>query len=406
MPRVAVAACPDYQEDHVAAAVDALLSALGDDFRVDPGERLLLKPNLLSASAPERAATTHPAVFRAVALALASRGAVLSYGDSPGIENTERVARACGIAAAAEALAIPLADFYTSEEVPFPEGLVLRRFRLARGALETDGIVDLPKFKTHALAAFTGAVKNMFGCVPGTLKAKEHVRYPNAESFSAMCVDLVRRLPPRLCVMDAVVGMEGNGPRNGTPRTVGLLFASIDPVALDAVAAAIAGLSPAEVPTTRLGGAAGLGESDLARIETLYSPSPSERSRAPEAAPATRLVAALRIPGFLLADAGHSTVTHLTRFGGGFLRKAVLNRPTIDPVKCSRCGACVRACPTEPKSLSSDGLRALPAYDYGRCIRCFCCQEMCPGGAIDVRSAPFGFLIGLRTRARSRRGEA
>jgi uncharacterized protein (DUF362 family)/Pyruvate/2-oxoacid:ferredoxin oxidoreductase delta subunit len=400
MPRVAIAACPDYQDDHVAAAVSALFGALQGDFRAAPGERLLLKPNLLSAAAPDRAATTHPAVFRAVAQALSARGAVLTYGDSPGIENTERVARVAGIAAVAESLGIPLAEFDTSEEVAFPEGRVLKRIFVAKGVLDADGIVDLPKFKTHALMTFTGAVKNLFGCIPGTLKAKEHVRHPNAEDFAEMCVDLAAYLRPRLCVMDAVVGMEGNGPRNGTPRSIGLLLASTDPVALDAVAGAIAGLAPDEVPTTRLGGETGLGTCDLDRIETVFFRAPSDPSVAPETATAAAMTPGLRLPGFRLPDAEHSTIRFVTTRGVRLLRGVVLNRPTIDPARCTRCNACVRGCPTEPKSLASDGPRDLPYYEYRICIRCFCCQEMCPAGAIEVRKAPFGFLLGLKSRPR------
>ncbi len=400
MPRVAIAACPDYQDEHVAAAVAALFGALGEDLRAGPGERLLLKPNLLSAAAPERAATTHPAVFRAVAQALAARGAVLTYGDSPGIENTERVARVSGIAAAAEALGIPLAEFDTSEEVAFPEGRVLKHIYVAKGVLEADGLVNLPKFKTHALMTFTGAVKNLFGCIPGTLKAKEHVRHPNADDFGEMCVDLAAYLRPRLSVMDAVVGMEGNGPRSGAPRRIGLLLASADPVALDAVAGAIAGLPPSAVPTTRIGGETGLGTSDLDRIEAIYFRDPSDPAAAPETAPASRIARGLLVPDFRLPDAVHSTVRFVTTTGVRALRGFVLNRPTIDPARCSRCGACVRACPTEPKSLAADGPRDVPHYDYRTCIRCFCCQEMCPAGAIDVRKAPFGFLLGLKSRPR------
>jgi uncharacterized protein (DUF362 family)/ferredoxin len=412
MPRVAIAACPDYQDDRVSAAVEAALSALDDAVVVRPGERLLLKPNLLSAVGPDRAATTHPAVFAAVARALAARGAVLSYGDSPGIESPERAARASGIAEAAEALGIPLEDFTLSEAVENPQGRVLKSFHLVRAVRAADGLVDLPKFKTHALCTLTGAVKNLFGCIPGTLKAKEHVRNPSAESFSAMVVDLAAFLRPRLCVMDAVVGMEGNGPRSGTPRTIGLILASTDPVAMDAVCASLAGLAPAAVPTTRIGGETGLGVADLACIEVVFFlPASMEaavaahRERPDEPRPippsisgtAAAVLAPMRLPDFRLPDAERSTIRFVTTKGVRFLRRAVLNRPTIDPVRCTRCGACVRACPVEPKALAADGPREVPYYDYSRCIRCFCCQEFCPSGAIDVRKAPLGFLLGPKS---------
>ena len=188
---VAVLRCESYDLNVVREAVDRGLAALGGpESFVAPNERILLKPNLLVPRPAERAVTTHPAVFRAVAEVLGEAGAELSYGDSPCFGSSAWVARRAGLADMAEELDIPLGDFGTSETVSFPEGHLIKQFTLARGALDVDGIVSLPKLKTHGLTRITGAIKNQFGCIVGPLKPEFHARLPNADLFSQMLVDL------------------------------------------------------------------------------------------------------------------------------------------------------------------------------------------------------------------------
>ena len=96
---VAVVRCDGYSEDRVRAAVRRGLDLLGGPARfARRGERILLKPNLLVPRAPERAVTTHPSVFRAVAESFKEAGAVMSYGDSPGFGSTVLAARRAGLA--------------------------------------------------------------------------------------------------------------------------------------------------------------------------------------------------------------------------------------------------------------------------------------------------------------------
>jgi len=372
---VALVGCEGYVERRVQEAVARGIRLLGGiDRFVCPNERILLKPNLLVGRPPDRAVTTHPSVFRAVACAFQSAGARLTYGDSPGFGRPSSAARRSGIAEVAQELAIPLAEFSEGKEVPFPDGALVKRFVIAHGALASDGIVSLPKLKTHGLTRMTGAVKNQFGCVPGTLKAEFHARLPNVELFSRMLVDLNRLLRPRLFVLDGIVSMEGNGPQGGTPRPMNVVLISEDPVALDAVACAIIGLDPGLVPTIVHGARGGLGRAD--RISIVGDPLGAfaasdfvaHRRRKPPSGPPGR-------------------VSRLAR-------RWVVPRPVVRPSRCTRCGTCVEVCPVRPKAIEfARGLTRPPLHRYEICVRCYCCQELCPQGAIEIAVPPIGRLI-------------
>ncbi len=130
--------------------------------------------------------------------------------------------------------------------------------------LDADAIVNISKLKTHGLTAFTGAIKNVFGCIPGVRKGLFHVQAAeNREVFAQMLVDLLGAVRPSVNVMDAVVAMEGEGPNAGRPKQLGIILASSDPVALDAVACAIVGIDPLSIDTTRLAAEQGLGCADF-----------------------------------------------------------------------------------------------------------------------------------------------
>ncbi len=166
----------------------------------------------------------------------------LQYGDSPGFGPVASAVRGAGLADVAEANSVELADFANGVDIHNPFGNLIKSFNLAKGVLAADGVINLPKFKTHALTRLTGAVKNHFGCLPGVQKAGFHARLSNEFEFSEMLVDLTELVGSRLHIMDGVVGMEGNGPRNGVTRKVGVVLISANPHALDYVVARIMAL--------------------------------------------------------------------------------------------------------------------------------------------------------------------
>jgi uncharacterized protein (DUF362 family)/NAD-dependent dihydropyrimidine dehydrogenase PreA subunit len=369
MSRVAVIKCDDYDEDGVAAAVERGIGLLGGiSSFVKPGERILLKPNLLAPEVPEACVTTHPAVFRAVAMALEKGGAELFYGDSPAMGNMAAAAERCGIAAVARGLSIEAADFREGVNVHYPRGRQNRHFVLAKGVLEADGIVSIPKLKTHAFEKYTGAVKNQFGCVPGFLKGEFHVKVPDADSFALMLLDLNALVHPRLYVMDGIMAMEGNGPRGGRPVKLGVLLLSDDPVALDSVACRIIAVDPMLVPTVRLGQELGYGEAGAGSVELCGDD-----------------ISMLVSPSF---DIDRKRLRPIrTRGIMRFFRNRLVPKPFINPDRCLRSGSCGRMWPAEPKAVDwiRGNKKKPPVYDYRRCIRCYCCQEVCPEKAIRLK---------------------
>lgn len=380
-PTVAVVRCEDYEAERVFDAVGRGLALLGGPQAfAKVGDQILLKPNLLAGSAPGKAVTTHPSVFSAVARNFQAVGARLSYGDSPGFGRSESAARHAKLVEAAEALGIPMADFGSGKTVSFPEGRLVKQFTIAAGVLEADGIVSLPKLKTHALTRMTGAVKNQFGCIPGLLKGEFHARMPELERFAQMLVDLTRLLRPRLYVMDAIVAMEGNGPRGGKPRPLSALLFSADPVALDAVACTMIGLDPDLVPTIRWGESFGLGTAGPIRL----------LGETPEI---------FLVRDFVVNREPTPIAASLPGLPAWLLRRYVVARPAIEAARCTRCGTCVKVCPATPKALDfRKGAKQPPVYDYNLCIRCYCCQELCPEHAIAVQRPRLGNLL-LKPRA-------
>ena len=341
-------------------------------------ERVLLKPNILAGCSPEKAVTTHPAVFEAVIQILQEAGARVSYGDSSGITRSLPAARDSGLAGAAERYGVEMGDFEHGRQVVLTRGSRgkvsdrrVRRAPIARAVLEADALFNLPKMKTHQLTRITGAVKNLFGCVPGLGKPALHVSCPDALDFSRLLARLHLRVRPRIHILDGILAMEGNGPRSGEPRAMNVIVMSEDPVAVDAIFARLIGLDPALVPTCLAGCQAGLGTYRDDEIEIVGEG-----------------IGDLLQPEFKVVRTEVGENALLNYYPA--IRNLILPRPVIDEQRCERCGLCIRACPLPEKALSFNGgaAGAPPVYDYDRCIRCYCCQEMCPYSAIE-RQTPF-----------------
>lgn len=372
MSDVAVISCTSYEEGAVLTAVERGISLLGGAEKfVQPGEKILLKLNWLSSDPPEKCVTTHPAVFRAVATVFQRAGAELSYGDSPGFQPPESAAKKTGAAEVAEQLNLPLGDFRAGQDVHFSEGRQNKRFTISNAVLESDGVISLPKMKTHAFQRVTGAVKNQFGCIPGALKGEFHVKLPSAYDFAKMLIDLNTFVHPRLYIMDGITAMEGNGPRGGDPRQMNVLLFSTDPIALDATMCRLMNLDPALVLTNLAGAEQGAGTYRAEEIHLLGDPMES-----------------LIAKDFVVNREPEQTKTK--RAQPRFIKEALTPKPYIVAEKCVRCGICVNMCPVTPKVVNwHDGNKQNPpSYQYDRCIRCYCCQEVCPESAILVK-VPF-----------------
>lgn len=375
--QVAIVACGDYDPPKVEEAVRQAVDLIGGiDRFVKKGEKLLVKPNLLLSKDSSKAVTTHPSVFRGVIRLLQDAGMDVSFGESPAVGSTRSVAKRAGLLKVVEELKVPVADMVTRVNVSYPEGNLVKQFILAKGVVDSDGLISVSKLKTHALTRITGAVKNQFGCIPGLLKSEFHGRMTDDQLFSRMLVDLNLLLKPRLYIMDAIVGMEGNGPASGTPRSIGLILASEDPVALDATVCYLIGLKPELVPTLIWGEKLGLG--NYHHIEWLGE-SPDQWIQ----------------QGFKVNRSTGSTAVSGTSKLAPLARNFIIPKPIIDPKKCTQCGQCVDICPVNPKALTFPAERDghIPEYNYSKCIRCYCCHETCPFDAIHIKVPLAGRLI-------------
>lgn len=381
---VALVPLDTYEQDKVDAAVREGVALLGGMKKfAQPEEKILLKPNLLGKAIPEKAITTHPAVFSAVARLMREEGYKhVAYGDSPGNPTTtpDKAADACGIAAAAQKWKLDKADFASGSVVHFPEGKAARSFYLCHGVQECDALINICKMKTHGLERITGAVKNLYGCICGVNKATGHASYPNSEVFADMLCDLNLCVKPRLHILDGVVAMEGNGPASGTPTAMNVLLFSDDPVALDSVFAALVHLDAEAVPTCVSGAKGGLGVMDQAQIEVI---TPEGTMTVLEAQ------GKWGKPDF---DVFRGKMKKGLLFKLMPMLPFLQHRPKVDRKKCIACGVCEESCPIPGKAVhAGHGQKA--TYDYKKCIRCYCCQEMCPAKAIEVYRSPLNRLL-------------
>ncbi len=370
MPKVSLATCTSYEPDQVRRAVKAALAPLGGIERfVRPGMKVLLKPNLLAEAKLERALTTHPTVVQAVAELVQGAGGTVLIGDSPAgpIQNPPPVWRKGGMTQVAERTG---AKLVLLDQVTWKR-LNGHDYFIAPPVLEADLVIDLPKLKTHALTLYTGAVKNLFGTIPGTRKREIHLRAPGVQDFSQALVDVLELVRPGLTLLDGVLGQEGNGPgMGGTPRQYGCLAASADPVALDAVITQALGYRQGEVLHLSYADERGLGKSRLDEIQV-------EGDR--------------QAIDFGKVDLPKSHwYLSLPAWAGAPLRKAARVRPLLDPSKCIGCGRCVEVCPRQTITAGRP-----PKFDLSNCIGCLCCTEVCPTAALTPKRNWVAKLVGL-----------
>ncbi len=381
-PVVSIVRCADYDRARVRAAVREALRLLPEAGEiVRPGQAVLLKPNLISSSdPPERAVNTHPEFIRAAAEFFIERGARVFIGDSCGslaFGSTGRAIEVTGLHAVAAETGAQLLDFDRLPSRPraVPGARVLHTIELPDVLAEMDLIVTLPKFKTHGLTLMTGAVKNQLGLIPGKGKKDAHVAAPKPALMAEALVDVQSAVLPRLAVMDAILGMEGNGPTAGDARAVGLVLASADCVALDAVAADLMGYAPGEVETTSAAAARGLGVCRLEDI--LIAGCPLAEARLKN----------FRRPPAAIRNAVHRVVpAFVIRW---MYEQAGTTHADVLDDRCATCGECLANCPVGALRREDGRIRT----DRDRCISCHCCAEVCRHKAIRLRRPLAGRIV-------------
>jgi uncharacterized protein (DUF362 family)/Pyruvate/2-oxoacid:ferredoxin oxidoreductase delta subunit len=349
------------------ASYEKLGEALNRAFELFPldfqGKKVFISPNVLRASAAREGIVTHPAVLRAVVEKVEAKGPVsIIVGDNPGLHGygaNEECFRKTGLMEAAKGYYRNIGN--DARKVPFNPAY-MPEVSVSTAVLEADIVISLPKFKTHGLTVVTGAIKNSYGFLPGAQKARLHKAAGCAEGFHEMLVEVFRLRVPDLFLVDAVVGMEGNGPAGPDLREIGLLLASDNGVALDSVIATMMGLEPSRLRFLQKAKEVGLGDYDLSTIDVIGE--------------------LRRLPGFKLPPLGGEDNLNNPDLQAMLHSRTIL-RPRADAGSCTGCGTCVDQCPASALSLSETD--HLPEVDDDTCITCFCCQEMCPEKAITLQ---------------------
>lgn len=371
MEKVCILSCESYDYELVEKKIFECLDSIENiKPKVRTGSKVLVKANLLKKNSPDDAVTTHPTVVEAIVRYFQQLGCKVIVGDSPGGPFNEKslmaVYKATGMFDVQKRTGCEL-NFDTSfVEVKNDEAKMLKNMKIVKAFDEVDFVVSAAKLKTHAMMTYTGAIKNLYGTIPGVTKAEYHFKMNNIENFANAIVDICEYVKPDLSIIDGIEGMEGDGPSSGDKRFVGLIFASENPYALDTVASKIIGIDPLSIPILRAVKERNIFSVDINDIEFLGL-KPQD----------------IDIKQFKLP------VSANVNFVGGrvpkFMENWILNnfrpRPVFDHNICVSCGICAQNCP--PKAI--DMSKGKPEVDLKRCIRCFCCHELCPKKAIDIK---------------------
>ena len=366
--KVAVRTCTEYDIEKVYSLISDIYKTC--DGPEVSGKKVLLKPNILMDSDPAKCISTHPVVVEAMVRFLQSEGATVMVGDSPALHLPGTKCERSGIAGVCRRTGAEWVDFLKN-----PSEAVLNngRIRIASVTREVDLIISMPKFKNHELVYFTGAIKNTLGLVPGFSKAKQHALHHDRERFSVFLVDLNEAVTPHFYMMDGIMGMEGHGPGQGTPKLTGVLIGSTNPVAMDIIASTIAGYNPLDIPTTAIA---------LARRHWLNNPEEIIYD-GPE-------VSSLIISDFkrIPVSANENIVVKFIKHRLYFVKKFE-KRPVFNHTNCTGCQECIKICPVSAIAMHPEKKNRVVLTDK-KCIRCFCCAEVCRYSAVDVRRKVFG----------------
>lgn len=364
---ISIVKCEDYSPETVSHALNNLLELSGGLDWVTPNMNIVIKANLVTFMKPDLAGTTHPALLCELVKKLCGKGANVVVGDSPGGIYTSafvnKVYSTTGMNKVKE-FGGKLNENFEQKSAIFENGKVLKEFEYTAFLDEADAIINFCKLKTHGMMGMSAATKNMFGAIPGTLKPEYHFKYPNHFDFADMLIDLNEYFKPKLCIVDAVVGMEGNGPTMGNPRHIGALLASTNPYKLDLACAKIIGLTKDNVTT----------------LEASF-----KRNQIP--ATAEELSCNDDLNKYVV-DNYDNILVHRSllfedknKFTRKIITKAMKSVPILDKKTCIGCKKCFEICPAKAITMKNNK----PIIDRKKCISCFCCQEFCPKGAMKVK---------------------
>ena len=368
---VSIVRCQSYEENVCRGAMRELIESTDGLNWVSKGMRIAVKANLVRAMKPEASATTHPLLICELVKILKEKGASVVVGDSPGgLFNPSRMSHVYDVTGLrmCEAYGAELNLDCSTARCEIPLAVSAKSIEYTSWLDHADAIIDFCKLKTHAQMGMSCAVKNMFGSIPGTMKPEYHYRYTDPVDFANALVDIFLRFKPALCICDAVVGMEGNGPTMGDPKNFGMLLASKNGFDLDLVAADLLGYTPTEIPTIKAAVSRGLCSPSIDDLK-VYGDLDCFRINDVKRLQAQQTMTHLLGDGNIFSKIGNKAVQSL-----------INPFPKLDSSICTGCGRCASVCPAKAITMK----KGKPYIDRGKCIRCFCCQEFCPSGAMKV----------------------
>lgn len=377
---VSIEKCADYNIDNVRNALKRAIENIGGLQKyIKPGMKVAVKPNLIMKKRPEEAATTHPAVVRAVCemaqeIVAADKGGEVIIVESPGGIYSERALKGlyqvCGISEALKDTGVKLNFDVSDVEINIKEGMYLKKASIIKPLADADFIINIPKLKTHGQMAYTGAVKNMFGAVPGVLKTEYHFKMPRYDQFANALIDIFLAVKPGLNVMDAVIGMEGQGPTAGNPKHIGAILVSDNAFELDFAALTLVNANPRHVPVIKEAIKRNLCPGNLDDIEIATSTNTNINMED------------LKVKNFNMPQMDAlRTLDFLNNSLFRFITGKIGSRPVFVHEICRGCAECINSCPVGIIKL----INGKPRADRSRCINCFCCQELCPANAVHIK---------------------
>ena len=388
MTRVALLKCEDYDSLLIKEKMLEAMRLIGLEPTLFSGKKVVIKPNLLSATAPEQSVVTHPEFFRAALRMVLDQGGMPILCESPAFQPLTKVMKKADYDRIVEEEGCEVSD-PRATDILFNEGACrYKRFEISSAVFDADIILNLPKFKTHGLTYITGAVKNLFGLIYGLNKSQWHLKARTKEEFSDFLLDYYSALlrgfeKPKTFIhlMDAIMGLEGEGPgASGRPKRIGALLAGQDAVSVDAVATRVVGLRLREALTVTLGEKRGLGAGALERID-LQGAGLDE----------------FQVHDYVPSKAsGRSPVSHWPLNTKAF-KDLLVEKPVPSRDRCTLCYQCKAICPGGAIG-ESKGDSGIPCYDYDKCIRCYCCMEICPEAAIGLKRGKLQWLVSKWTK--------
>lgn len=331
---------------------------------------------------PEDAVTTHPYVVQAVAEYVIEHGAKAIIGDSPGAPFNEQILRgvyqSTGMHRASIDSGAELNFDFSVQEVRLEEHKALERIEMVKAVLDADVVINLAKLKTHVMMTYTGAVKNLFGTIPGLTKASYHMKLQSPQNFANHLIDICQKVKPQISIIDAVLAMEGDGPSNGIKRKLGYLLGSTNPYELDYVACKLAGIGTNKVAIH----VESLSRQILKPEEIVVEFEEEEYG----IVEFEEKISDFNIEPFKMPEPMSVNFLHgkVPKFLEDFLIRQTKSKPEFIEEKCIGCGKCVQSCPA--KIITLKDKKAKP--NLKNCISCFCCHELCPVDAINIK-VPF-----------------